>query len=431
MESRDLLHFDPQKLDLVMRDEDFVVYYDNVPLVTPGGNETAHYDARLLRYMMTAMNLAGNITSRSVNAFSIFSYLKDYMDENLDPLSDRLSAELAGDVLFKSKQRNKKASLMDLSEVLEYLEHNPAIMNIMYWGVSMVMEGFREFMSVMCDENTDQQIAENPESALSKAYANLSPEKKAAINLLSMHHRNGVVLPVLLVQRHISPTEYAATTLAVHTNYRQGEAVRNFDVKGYQPQETQLPVNWKKPEEDFGRFIKDATCVREFLGYFSAERNKISVIRELIRQGEHDSLEFKSTFRWDIRQNKKNPAIEHAALKTMAAFLNSEGGDLLVGVEDDGNILGVETDGFVNDDKFLLHVWSMIKSAMGQEVSPYIKTTLEKFDSKTVCRVNCKKSPKPVFLRQKGFDEAFYIRSGPGTSSLDISEALKYINDRF
>jgi len=151
----------------------------------------------------------------------------------------------------------------------------------------------------------------------------------------------------------------------------------------------------------------------------------------LISQGENDKLEFKSTFRWDLRQNKKNPAIEHAALKSMAAFLNSEGGDLLIGVADDGSILGVEGDNFLNDDKFLLHVWTLIKTSMGQDISPYIKTSLEKFDDKTVCRVHCLRSPKPVFLRQNGFDEMFYIRIGPSSGNLEISEALKYIGEHF
>jgi hypothetical protein len=64
-------------------------------------------------------------------------------------------------------------------------------------------------------------------------------------------------------------------------------------------------------------------------------------------------------------------------------------------------------------------------------VSPYIKTTLDKIDGKTVCRVSCKRSPKPVFLRQSGFDEMFYIRIGPSSGNLEISEALKYIGERF
>ncbi|MCD6174770.1 MAG: ATP-binding protein, partial [Planctomycetes bacterium] len=76
---------------------------------------------------------------------------------------------------------------------------------------------------------------------------------------------------------------------------------------------------------------------------------------EVIAAGENDGLEFKSTLRWNLRSNKPDKAMEIACLKTMAAFLNSEGGTLLVGVEDDGHILGIGADKFPNEDKFLLH----------------------------------------------------------------------------
>jgi hypothetical protein len=68
---------------------------------------------------------------------------------------------------------------------------------------------------------------------------------------------------------------------------------------------------------------------------------------------------------------------------------------------------------------------------MGQEVTPYIRTTLEKVDGGTVCHVKCMRSPVPVFLRQKGFGEEFYIRTGPSSASLEIREALNYISERF
>ena len=123
--------------------------------------------------------------------------------------------------------------------------------------------------------------------------------------------------------------------------------------------------------------------------------------------------------------------MEHASLKTISAFLNSSGGNLLIGVEDDGTVSGIETDRFDNEDKFLLHFWNMVKASMGQEVTPYIRSILDKIDGKTVCRVTCMRSPAPVFLKQKGFDEEFYIRVGPSSAALEIREALKYIEDRF
>jgi predicted HTH transcriptional regulator len=168
----------------------------------------------------------------------------------------------------------------------------------------------------------------------------------------------------------------------------------------------------------------------DFLTLCKSE-NKISVIEEIIKRGENNQTEFKSTLRWDIRQGIKSPAIEHASLKTVCAFLNSEGGELMIGVRDDGNIEGIETDQFNNDDHFLLHLWTLVKTCIGQEVVDWVNTSLQKFGDKTVCRVSCRKSRTPVFLRQKGFEEAFFIRVGPSTNSLEISTALKYIEQHF
>ncbi len=102
-----------------------------------------------------------------------------------------------------------------------------------------------------------------------------------------------------------------------------------------------------------------------------------------------------------------------------------------MGVEDDGRITGIEKDGFDNDDRFLLHLWNLIKSSIGQEATPFIKTGLGKINGKTVCKVECRPSRRPVYLSQKGFDEAFYIRTGPGSSSLSISETMNYIAEHF
>ena len=151
----------------------------------------------------------------------------------------------------------------------------------------------------------------------------------------------------------------------------------------------------------------------------------------MIKEGESDSVEFKSTLRWDIRAGKTNAVIERSSLKTISAFLNSAGGSLLVGVRDDGSVEGIETDKFVNEDKFLLHLWTLIRTCLGRDVSPYLRTILEKMEEKTVCLVRCQPSNRPVFLRQPGFDEEFYIRLGPSSNAMDISEALGYIADRF
>ncbi|OYT13686.1 MAG: hypothetical protein B6I19_03780 [Bacteroidetes bacterium 4572_114] len=375
-------HIHPKDLDLVMRDEDFVIYYKNEPLTTKNGTEVSHKDARLLRHILTNITLKREIDFRSINTLNLLSFMIDNILQDNDPIKNGLQAQIINDPLLNSKLGNGgKNGIARIDEVLEYLEENPEIMNLIFWGVSVITQGLHDLLTGM---DNFEAVEKN-----FKAHS-----KELTGNLL---------------------------------RGQTDDATKNQDGTGIIP----VRVSWRTADKSIILFHDEAVCALEFLGFFEKSRKKISVISELITQGEHDKMEFKSTFRWDIRQNKKNPAIEHAALKTMAAFLNSDGGDLLLGVEDDGAIYGVEADSFANDDKFLLHVWALIKSSMGQDVSPYIKTTLEKFDNKTVCRVNCLPSPKPVFLHQKGFDEALYIRIGPSTGSLEIREALKYISEHF
>jgi len=67
-------------------------------------------------------------------------------------------------------------------------------------------------------------------------------------------------------------------------------------------------------------------------------------IRGTIAQGESSTLEFKSTFRWDLREGHINRSLETVVMKTLAGYMNSQGGTLLMGVADDGAILGLDND---------------------------------------------------------------------------------------
>ena len=192
-----------------------------------------------------------------------------------------------------------------------------------------------------------------------------------------------------------------------------------------------LNLEGNSPEETFKIYFEDAVQVSEYLSILKADTVRRENLADLIAQGEGNELEFKSTFRWDLKLGKTNSAVERASLKTITAFLNSEGGTLLIGIRDDGSVEGIESDKFANEDKFLLHLWTLIRTSLGRDVSPYIQTLLEKKEERTVCIVKCSGSPKPVFLRQPGFNEEFYIRVGPSSNALDISEALRYISTRF
>ncbi len=152
-------------------------------------------------------------------------------------------------------------------------------------------------------------------------------------------------------------------------------------------------------------------------------------IKSIIGSGESESVEFKSTLRWNLKTDRSEKVIEKAWLKSLAAFLNSGGGALLVGVADNGAILGTEADRFENDDKYLLHVNNRIQQHIGLEHAGFIEYQLIPVDDKRVLLIECRPCPSPVFLKISK-EEEFYIRVGPGSRRLSTSEVVAYVTNR-
>jgi CheY-like chemotaxis protein len=152
-------------------------------------------------------------------------------------------------------------------------------------------------------------------------------------------------------------------------------------------------------------------------------------IASLIALEESDRLEFKSSLQWDIRQGKENQVLQYSVLKTIAAFLNTDGGTLLIGVEDDGKIFGLAKDleCLKNSslDKFERHLTDLIQSKIGKRFLPYIKTRFTQIDGKDICGVYVRKSNQRALLNSdKGLE--FYIRTGNSSRTLKVPEIYDY-----
>jgi len=154
-----------------------------------------------------------------------------------------------------------------------------------------------------------------------------------------------------------------------------------------------------------------------------------AAIKRLIAAGESAQVEFKSTMRWNLHTNKADKNIEFAWLKTVAAFLNTDGGHILLGVADDGAVLGLETDKFANHDKCLLHFNNLIKQHVGLEFSGFINGDIRQVSERFVFVIQCDPCPKPVFIKHNGKEE-FYIRVGPSSRQLPGSKTLEYMQAR-
>ena len=109
--------------------------------------------------------------------------------------------------------------------------------------------------------------------------------------------------------------------------------------------------------------------------------------------------------------------------------MNTSGGNLFVGVDDEGTCLGLEQDQFANEDKLLLHWNGLIKTCLGVEFTPYVRSAVRDLGGKRALFVQCLRSSQPVFLRRDN-DELFCVRTGNGSQPLKPSEILAYLEQR-
>ncbi len=159
------------------------------------------------------------------------------------------------------------------------------------------------------------------------------------------------------------------------------------------------------------------------------QEDPVLKVHSLINEGEGSNIEFKSTVRINLKNGKAGKEIEFAWLKAVIAFLNSDGGTLLIGVADDGGIYGLEADNFENDDRCLLHIKNLFNQHVGAEFSDFADFTLVEIEDKKIVVVDCQPAGKPVFLKV-GKNEEFFIRSGPSNSKLTPSQMIRYVQQK-
>ncbi len=164
---------------------------------------------------------------------------------------------------------------------------------------------------------------------------------------------------------------------------------------------------------------------------FIKSLNEEKSIEEIIKSGEHEKLEFKTSLRWDVKRDTVNRELEKAVMKTVAAFLNSDGGHLLIGVDDGGQPVGLENDIATlvkqDADGFENHFNNIFNSMIGPEFRRFVKLRFDNIGGKTVCSVNIEPGRKPAYLKT-GDGENFYIRTGNVSTPLKMSEVATYIS---
>jgi dnd system-associated protein 4 len=144
------------------------------------------------------------------------------------------------------------------------------------------------------------------------------------------------------------------------------------------------------------------------------EKERETTVDDLVAQGESRSQEFKSSMKWDYKAGNANKELVKEVVRTVAAFLNSDGGTLVIGVKDKGEVVGIEQDlklmGNKGLDGFQLAFANAVRDYLGEDVGPLLRLDFAKKDRRTVAVVTCPPCHRPVFVKEPTGNE-FYARS--------------------
>ncbi len=160
---------------------------------------------------------------------------------------------------------------------------------------------------------------------------------------------------------------------------------------------------------------------------------------ELIDGGEASSLEFKETAFWDVNRHTKDKVMSMTVVRTVAGFMNQEGGTLLIGVNDRGEAVGLDNDFQIwakgaraPRDAFENALTTLFEESIGRPATiSNLKISWEDVNGTEICRIDARPSGDPIFVRNKETKSSdLYVRMNNSTRGLNTEDALKYITGR-
>lgn len=155
-------------------------------------------------------------------------------------------------------------------------------------------------------------------------------------------------------------------------------------------------------------------------------------IHELLKTGEHERLEFKTTMRWDMKRGQVSKDLERGIMKTIAAFMNSQGGSLIIGIDDQRQVVGLGPDmnSLIkkNHDGFENHFNNVFSTMIGPEFRRHVKLSFHDVGGEHVCLVSVERATRPAYLKTEN-GEDFFIRTGNATTPLKVSQLASYLAD--
>lgn len=201
-----------------------------------------------------------------------------------------------------------------------------------------------------------------------------------------------------------------------------------------------LPVGWE--QLDYSTFLERrrtllAHVVRDGFKTLWDDRKAAAPAEsaaDLLDVGESQTVEFKSTARWNLRAERVDKKIEHVIVKTVCGFLNAEGGRLLIGVDDDANVLGLAADmqtlsAKASRDGYELFLRQLLDNGLSVPTAGIVRISFESLYGAEICIVAASSSGKPVFAKAHeggSTPTEFWVRTGNATKQLHGDDMLEY-----
>jgi hypothetical protein len=182
------------------------------------------------------------------------------------------------------------------------------------------------------------------------------------------------------------------------------------------------------------RRVALASAINDFISINRPVEQPLD-ISGMMANGEGESLEFKSSTRWDYRAGSINKGLESVIVKSTAGILNAKGGVLLIGVDDKGVAIGLQQDyGTLstrpNRDGYEQLLRNLFSVSFGKDVSASLSISFQEIAGQDICIVQIPRSSKPVYVAD-GSRERLFLRIGNTTQELNTRESVAYVKGRW
>ncbi len=403
-------------LEILEENNEFVLVYNDKPILTRGGHQIRHNTPRLIEHMISEFESNGFITIKDqviiepkiFNAYALYSVQKEFVENGTDNLTENFEKELRSDpTLYRAsspdiwmEQTNRYGFLIDF---LNSLKLNLPSLVFPYDDEWLNSNG-EEAMAL---GTLPSEFVE----AIYNEFRALEPHRKVVTVYLYNIHSQVLLSALMLAKKKCSANEYANAVITA--------TIRHTAIYG---EDTESHIS------EFAELVKNASTALEYIVAFEDGDPLLLEIREHIRLGEDAKREFKSCKRRNEHEPKND--MKFKRVRAVASFLNTNGGILLIGVEDNGEITGIEEEAdFQDNDTFLQSLAHSIKEFLKPLPSTSITADIRLFPyGKSVCIVKCEKRNKSTYLIHKN-TSIFVVRNINTTAKLSSTEQIEFIKE--